>query len=100
MSNSWEFETFQDQIGTSYDVDTGPSSSHELILVDVRRLSSESGNPENSRDPFSLIFHGPLEPILPQGIYRFRRNAAESIEIFIVPIGPENNAMQYEAIFT
>jgi hypothetical protein len=100
MSDEWQLATFQDEIGTSYDVGIGPSTVHELTLVDARPLSGESSNSESKRDPFSLIFHGPLEPILPQGIYRFRRDAAESMEIFIVPIGPENKAMRYEAIFT
>jgi hypothetical protein len=53
------------------------------------------------------VFRGPLEPILPQGIYRLEHEHLGALELFIVPIGPNKNAnsaegptaMLYEAVF-
>jgi hypothetical protein len=100
MPNQWQLETFEAQIGTSYDVEVGPSTTLELTLVKASPLSEVSRNPGSDRDPFSLMFHGPLEPILPQGIYRFIREESGGMDIFIVPIGPDKGEMRYEAVFT
>ena len=53
-----------------------------------------------ARVPFALLFHGPAAPILPQAMYRFEHPALPPLDIFIVPIGPEGDAMRYEAIFS
>ncbi len=47
---------------------------------------------------FRLEFVGPLDPILPQGIYPFDV-AGEEHDIFIVPIAREPVGIRYEAIF-
>jgi len=52
-----------------------------------------------AREPFDLIFLGPMSPILPQQIYRFETESMEPLEIFIVPIGPIEGGMGYQAIF-
>ena len=47
---------------------------------------------------FRLEFHGPLQPMLGQGTYRFLVGS-EPHDIFIVPIGPIGDKMRYEAVF-
>ena len=51
------------------------------------------------RPPFSLIFRGPLQPVLPQRIYALEHERLGRLEIFIVPVGPEGGGMNYEAVF-
>ena len=46
---------------------------------------------------FSLIFAGPLTHFLPQRTYRFEHEPL-SFDLFIVPIGQDQNGFQYEAI--
>ena len=53
-----------------------------------------------TREPFSLLFQGPLRPLLPQGIHRLLHPELGEIAIFLVPVGRLGQAMQYEAIFT
>ena len=52
------------------------------------------------REPFSLLFQGPLKPLLPQGIHRLLHPELGEIALFLVPVGPLGQAMQYEAIFS
>ena len=52
-----------------------------------------------SRAPFELIFLGPKAPILRQQIHRLDAEGLEPLEIFIVPIGPIEDTMGYQAIF-
>jgi len=46
--------------------------------------------------PFSLVFRGPSEPLLPQRIHRLEHPTLGALDLFLVPIGPG----RYEAIFT
>ena len=48
---------------------------------------------------FRLIFLGPLDPVLPQAIYLFSGDGVDPFEIFIVPVGSDENGTLYEAIF-
>jgi hypothetical protein len=69
-----------------------------LRLVEARALGE---NPEYAprRFPFSLLFTGPPEPLLSQGSYRLTNEKLGVIEIFIVPIGPDERGQRYEAVF-
>jgi hypothetical protein len=74
----------------------------EIALSEAKLLPPWSRPPRdiaNGRDPFDLIFIGPLSPILPQGIYRMEVEGSAPLEIFIVPIGPEGGGMGYQAVF-
>lgn len=66
----------------------------ELVLAEVQAL------PGSLRDGggFRLVFHGPLQPLLGQGNFRFLVGT-EPHGIFIVPLGPVADKMRYEAIF-
>ena len=84
---------FEGAEGRVYLVDSqaGPL---DFTLETAAELPS-SGRAEGS---FRLEFRGPSEPLLPQGIYAFRRGE-ESAEIFIVPVGRNDDGTLYEAIF-
>jgi hypothetical protein len=69
-----------------------------MRLVEAASVKSTSG--EEGRLPFSIVFLGPLEPVLPQRIYRFEHEALGTFELFIVPIGPDESGMRYEAVFS
>ena len=73
--------------------DAGPM---ELELAEVEDL----GPGGFSRRAFALHFLGPLRPILPQAIYGLQNEAMGRLDIFLVPLGPRDGRMRYEAIFT
>jgi hypothetical protein len=66
----------------------------ELIEV------SEGAGAGLSRSPFSLVFRGGPSPPLPQRIYRVEHEALGALDIFLVPIGPDEVGQRYEAVFT
>ena len=80
--------------GATYRVDGDGQPEVELTLARVVELPS-AGRAEGS---FRLDFRGPIEPALPQAIYRFR-SGEECYEIFIVPVGRDENGTHYEAVF-
>jgi hypothetical protein len=38
--------------------------------------------------------------VWPQRIYRVEHEALDPLDLFLVPIGPRDGGMQYQAIFT
>jgi len=49
---------------------------------------------------FVILFRGPLTPVWPQRIYHIEHDGKGSFDLFLVPVGPRNGGMEYEAIFT
>ena len=66
-----------------------------LLAVDVME---ERHSPPGARLSFSLIFQGPLEPLLPQGVYALRSEALGALDLFIVPLGPVEEGQRYEIV--
>jgi hypothetical protein len=98
MLEQFTIDTFRPLVGESFRVE-GDDAPLELELAAVEELG-ERGDAARSRAPFSLVFRGPVEPVLPQRIYRFENETLGAFEIFIVPIGPDEAGMQYEAVFS
>ena len=69
-----------------------------LTLIEAAEIKT-SQDLGDLRAPFSLVFRGPLEPILNQGTYKLDNAVMGRQEIFLVPIGPGDPGMRYESIF-
>jgi len=76
------------------------------VDIDGAQLKLELANVEalgpawsGQRQPFSLVFRGPRDPLLPQRIYAVEHSGLGKLEIFLVPIGPDEHGQRYQAIF-
>src|SRR5690242_15009113 len=98
MLEAFTLATFAERLGESFRAhpDVGPPLTVELI--EATDLSGGKP-PADHRAPFSIVFRGPLTPLLPQKIYRLEHDALGAFELFIVPIGPDAHGMRYEAVF-
>jgi hypothetical protein len=73
----------------------------EVELIQVTELGSDMEEDKNrKRRPFSIIFRGPTDRYLPQSIYPLEHPHMGTLDIFLVPIGPDNKGMRFEAVFT
>jgi hypothetical protein len=90
-------ETFVPLVDSTFAVGDPGASALGLRLAGIG--AAGAGLPGH-RVPFSLIFHGPLQPLLSQGIHRLLHPELGEIAIFLVPVGPAGQAMQYQAIFS
>ncbi len=70
----------------------------ELTLIEVKPLA-DAPYGSSGRIPFSLLFRGPREPVMPQRIYPLRNPNMGDLELFLVPVGPDAQGMCYESIF-
>jgi hypothetical protein len=68
----------------------------EVELIDVSQTPGE----EAPRAPFSLVFRGGPDSPLSQRIYRLEHEQLGSLDLFLVPLGPDAAGQRYEAVFT
>jgi hypothetical protein len=88
-------DDFKLLLGSQFEVQAaGATVAMKLLRVDPAGASGRKGG------AFSLIFATPRGPWLPQAIYPMRHAALGTMEIFLVPIGPQAEANGYQAIFT
>jgi hypothetical protein len=69
--------------------------------VELKLLEASASRPSGvgRSEPFSLIFLGSRDAMLPQGSYALEHTALPGLEVFIVPIGVSDVGVQYQAIF-
>lgn len=99
MLDRLQVTDFEDLIGDRVRIRSEDAEALTLTLAEAQGL--RTGETERRR-PFSLLFHGPSEPVLPQGTYRVEHESMEALDLFLVPIGPDPEAqadMVYEAVF-
>lgn len=73
----------------------GHNASLQLVLSGIEKFGMSQ-----RRQAFSLRFMGPAQPVLPQSIYRLENATMGVMDIFLVPLGPQDGGMRYEAVFT
>ena len=88
-------DSFEGRVGDRFDLDAD-GETHELTLDECKRLGSAA----LEREPFSLVFRGPREPVLPQRTYPLSHEGLGRLEIFLVPIAQDDDGTRYQAIFS
>ena len=97
MLDTLTLDHWRECVGQSFRVRLDQETEIDLKLTSATPLGAESGY---RRQPYSLLFAGPLTPLLPQATYTLQNESMGELGIFLVPIGPQGQAMRYEAIFT
>lgn len=102
-------EDFRAHQGTRFRLTGGspPGGSPASVEAELAEVTEHAVSARGTfRVPFSVLFHGPLQPVLPQGIYRVEHEKLGALELFLVPVGPDGTsgpgqvptAMGYEAV--
>jgi hypothetical protein len=99
MLDTVTMETFQPRVGELFRVIVDEKWEMQARLSSVDPWSEAAGR-GRPRAPFSLVFHAPQGAVIPQQIYRVENANLEPMELFLVPIGPDEHGMRYEAVFT
>lgn len=94
MSEILTKEAFAENVNTKFRIPFEASSAAELELLEVVEARSTS-----RQQQFSVFFRGPLEYILPQGTYHMEHEKMGEIDLFIVPVGRDQDGFRYEAVF-
>lgn len=85
---------FREQLHTQFKVQQDPIGTITLELVDVI---------ENDLSPkmelFSLHFHGPATPRMPQHIHTLEHDKLGRFDIFLTAIAGDAQGITYESVF-
>jgi hypothetical protein len=100
MLESLTLADFVQLPGSKFRVRHGTAESLEFELTEANSTGGQAATASGARQPFSLIFRGPRQPVLPQRIYDLEHDELNAMSIFLVPIGPDEVGMRYEAVFS
>lgn len=67
---------------------------------EIIEVSARAGGAPQGREPFSVVVRsGPVDRHWPQGIYTLDHPDHGPLDLFMVPIGPDDSGMCYEITF-
>jgi len=91
---SWSQELFEQNLNSTFEVEVPGAGWLGLELLTLTR---QNFHPDWVA--FSLLFRGPLERPIGQGLYPTRHARMGQAELFLVPVAREADGMRYEAVF-
>jgi hypothetical protein len=89
--------TFAPLVGHAFAITATDDTRVDAILIEAVSVSDQPV--ASGRVPFSIIFSGPGDPILPQGIHRLEHETLGPLDVFLVPLQPEAGEARYQAVF-
>jgi hypothetical protein len=96
-------ETAKTFEGTEFEVSLPDGGKVKLKLNEALAFEMPKRPTRGSRLPkrtaFALYFLGPHDPVLPQSMYPFRSANVNLDNLFIVPVGRDEEVTEYEAVF-
>jgi hypothetical protein len=94
-------EQFRGCLGETFTVRLESEGPVSLTLAEVASLTERGADAPwpIRRNPFSLRFRGEPGLTLPQRIYRLEHDRLGAHDIFLVPIQPDAEGTQFEAVF-
>src|SRR5262245_62630490 len=92
---------FEPLCGSAFGADLGAAPGVGLELIEARALKgapTRPGRPER-RQPFALTFRACTPNYIPQGTYSLTHDRLGRLEIFLVPVGRDEDGLLLEAVF-
>ncbi len=96
MSDSPVLASFSPFVGRRFDV-AAAQGAVELELIEARALRAGAGAPR--QDPFSLVFRAGNNCGLWQGPVTLEHELMGPLDLFLVPIGEDQEGRYFEAIY-
>ena len=91
-------DTFKPHVGGTFRVHVDDRKPLDVRLTEAVELPAPPG--DKGRIPFSLVFVEPDGLLFPQRIYGLEHPEIGRFELFLVPLGPDDEGMRYQAVFT
>ena len=94
MNENLSRQDFAEHLNTKFSiaVENGDPLVLELIQAD------DMGSSER-QERFSLVFRGPLDRVIGQGAFNMEHEKLNSVTLFLVPVGADQEGVYYEAAF-
>ena len=69
----------------------------EPLTIELFAVEEKNYSPQ--LEQFSIMFHGPANRFLPQATYPVEHAKLGKFLLFLVPVGPDEHGMCYQAVF-
>ena len=97
-------ETFAGRVGETFELTTSDGATVEFVLSACEEtpytLPAE-WEEDVKRTPFTLLFHdADTSRYAPQQVFTLRHPELGELELFMVPLGPDEQGMRYEAVIS
>lgn len=95
------YDDFARRDGERFEVTVIDGPPLPMVLAEAAEGTEPGGRGPDGQErlQFSLVFRGPVAPVLRQGSYRLSHQELGELELFLVPLGPDSEGMRYEAAF-
>jgi hypothetical protein len=93
---------FKTQLNTVFSVDLSSVAELEMELVEVTEkggVESQRPSAATRQERFSVVFRGPRDKLLQQGMYQMQHDQLGGFDLFLVPVGRDRDGVYYEAVF-
>ncbi len=102
MLEQLELSRFEGLVGQSFELvlEDAPQALELVEAGPVGELSARQAAELGKRLPFSLVFRGPAELFLEQGIRTLRHPGIGELTIFLVQLDQAPEGSRFEAVFT
>jgi hypothetical protein len=94
MTQHLSCKSFSDQLHTNFRVHVPEIGAVPLELIEVVEQTNQP-----QIEQFCLIFRGPRDPWFEQKIRTIEHDALGNMDLFIAPLGPDEQGMRYQVIF-
>ena len=94
MEASLTHEAFTKYANTKFQVQADENTAVELELTEVSEFKIYP-----QQEEFAILFRGPLDTFLDQGIRAFSHDQMGEFELFIVPVRQDAQGFYYQAVF-
>src|SRR6478672_177570 len=99
MLDTVTVDTFAPLIGKTFLLHVANADPVTISLIEARAEKTDN-DPRRTRAPFSLMFRGPRGAAFAQGTYRVEREGFGQLDLFLVPIAPDQEGPRLQAIFS
>jgi len=85
---------FVENLNTNFSLQLDATQTVDLQLIEVRE-----GRSSPRQEQFALLFQGPLATPFWQRTWFMRHAQLGEFELFLVPVGSDQDGLYYEAVF-
>ena len=101
MPNYPDAATFSAHLNTEFTIFQAPTPLVGVELVEVTEKRATDGQQAAAarQERFSVVFRGPHDKLLYQGVYQLQHARLGALELLLVPVGRDREGLYYEAVF-
>ena len=85
-------DTFRPHVGTSFSIEV---EGQDPLVLTLEEVQAHDAGHEQRVEPFTLVFGGPPDRLVPQATLRLAHPALGEFDLFVVP----TDVGRYEAVF-